>query len=413
MDSQQGGGDELRYAPKKPGCPTTTGSGLPLGCYPGGYGASMVIDNQVDGATQLVDVEVAATTGDVYVLASKPARLVRYLGTAVKAYLNGGPPPSPDPSFLITSFGGQQPAGLALFATGEIFVLTTQGTVFVFNGGGAPTTFATLNGQGVQIAIGIEDGGLADPVGKGRVLVTVKGANQVQSFGIFRNGSDKLVASTPGPEASVSANAPFGVADASLSGSVYTKQSATPVTVNLPTGHEVIFSKVVTGGITQGNHYIVSEAAVRATFASASCPLAGETLTLEGITRCVPQYVRGFSLGSPCQDTTGIGCYYLVYVAETGANVFGGTQQHHLEEDDFGFSTTCYDGYGKPFNTPGVPGFNLSLQDGQPRVYQATDDNDAPIVEGKLFTDITTGCNSHIGRGGEFSVFLTGRDERD
>ena len=45
-------------------------------------------------------------------------------------------------------------------------------------------------------------------------------------------------------------------------------------------------------------------------------------------------------------------------------------------------------------------------------MFQATDDNDAPILEGKSFVDITTGCNSHIGRGGQFSMFLTGWDER-
>ena len=33
-------------------------------------------------------------------------------------------------------------------------------------------------------------------------------------------------------------------------------------------------------------------------------------------------------------------------------------------------------------------------------------------MEDDDFSDISTGCNSHIGRGGQFSVFLTGWDSR-
>ena len=79
----------------------------------------------------------------------------------------------------------------------------------------------------MQIAIGVEGGAKADPVANGRVLVTVKGSNQVQSFGIVKQLSGALVASPSAPDGSVPANVPFGVADASLSGAVYTPQSAT------------------------------------------------------------------------------------------------------------------------------------------------------------------------------------------
>jgi hypothetical protein len=409
VNAQQGGADVLLYMPRKPTCPTTSGTGLPTGCFPGGYGASKTIDSQVNGVTLVADVEVASGSGDVYVLASKPARLLRYSGTAVKSYIdNGGTQPSP--TVVSSNFSGQEPAGLALFPTGEVFVVTTQGSVYVFNGT-ARNTFTTLNSQGVQVAIGVVGGASADPVADGRVLVTVKGSNQVQSFGIQKVGGN-LVASPSMPDGTVPANVPFGVSDASLSGAVYTAESAVPLVVKLPIGHEVTFEKVNTGGITEGNYYIVSEAAVRAQAAGGGCA-AHEKLTLENVTRCVPLHVRGFSLSGSTCEADGDGCYYLVFVADTGANVFGYTQQHHFEEDDFGFGTTCYDGAGQPFNTPDLLSFNPLLQAGQPRVFQATDDNDAPIFEGKLFTDITTGCNSHIGRGGEFSMFLTGWDDRE
>lgn len=408
VNSQQGGADELRFAPRELGCPTTTGTGLPAGCFPGGYGASILIDSQVDGVTQLADVEVSASNGDVYVLASKPARLLRYSGSAVAHYVeNGGAQPTP--TVVTSSFSGQQPSGLALFPTGEVFVVTTQGSVYAFNGA-SRNTFATLNGQGQQLAIGVEGGASANPVDDGRVLATVKGSNQVQSFGIQRLAG-QLVALPSTPQATVPANVPFGVADGSLSGSVFTPASATPLVVQLPIGHEVTFEKVNTGGITEGNFYVVSEASVRAQLAGGGCD-AGQKLTLEGVTRCVPQHVRGFAYeGSVCEPD-GDGCYYLVFVAETGAGIFGTTQQHHFEEHDFGFHTECYDDDGQPFNSPDLD-HDPGLGTGQPRVFHATDDNDAPLFEGKDFFDITTGCNSHIGRGGEFSMFLTGWDDRE
>jgi hypothetical protein len=121
------------------------------------------------------------------------------------------------------------------------------------------------------------------------------------------------------------------------------------------------------------------------------------------VTRCVPSHVRGHELdGSTCQ-TDGTGCYYLVFTADTGANLFGGTQQHHFEEDDFGFETACYG--------PGTLGSRPPSSQ-QPRVFHATDGNDPRIVEDDEFADISTGCNSHIGRGSQFSLFLTGWDSR-
>src|SRR6185436_3617411 len=240
VNSHNGGGDQLVFAARKPGCPTNTGTGLPAGCFPGGYGPLQVIDGQVDGASELADVEVEAGSGDVIVLASKPARLLRYAAGDVEDRVeNDGS--EPVPASVPGSFAGQTPSGFALFATGEIFVVTSQGTVRVFNGA-ASNVFATLNGGGAQIAIGVEGGAQADPVADGRVLVSVKGSNQVQSFGIQRQLSGALVASPSLPDATVPANVPFGIADASLSGAVYTPQSlAKPVTIHLPTGHEVIF----------------------------------------------------------------------------------------------------------------------------------------------------------------------------
>ncbi len=395
VNSQLKGADQLVFAARKPSCPTTTGTELPAGCFPGGYGPAVVIDSQVDGVTEVADVEVEAATGDVIVLASKPAKLLRYLAADVKTRVGGGVT-EPAPTVVPGSFAGHTPSGLALFPTGEIFVVTCQGKVLVFSGG-VSNIFTTIDGPGSRIAIGVEGGAAQDPVASGRVLVT--GIAQVLSFGIARVDG-QLVASPAMPDANVWTILPFGVADASLGGSVYTPASAGPLVVQLPLGHEVTFEKINTGGLTQGSYQVIGERSVRGA-ATASCPEG--SLTLEGVTRCIPSHVRGYPLApaASCDpsDTTKPDCYYLVFVADTGANLFGGTQQHHFEEDEFGFTTNCY--LPSPYFPPDPK---------QPRVFHGTDANDPVVVEGEDVFDITSGCGSHIGRGGQFSMFVTGWD---
>jgi hypothetical protein len=337
---------------------------------------------------------VEAGSSDVIVLAAKPAKLLRYAAAAVKARVEGGAEPTP--SAVPGSLGADTPSGLALFPTGEIFVVTRQGSVLVVSGG-VSNVFTALGGAGAQVATSVEGGAAQDPVASGRVLVT--GNGQVLSFGLARVAG-QLVASPSAPDGSVGANVPFGVADASLGGAVYTPASAGPLVVHLPGGHEVTFEKLNTGGLTQGNYYVVPESTVRSAPATGSCGY-GEALTLEGVTRCVPSYVRGYPLGGSTCQKNGAGCYYLIFVADTGANLFGSTQQHHFEEDEFGFTTNCY-GAG-PYFPPDPK---------QPRTFHGTDANDAPVIEGEDVFDISSGCGSHIGRGGQFSVFVTGWDSR-
>lgn len=408
VNANKGGADVLVYLPRNPACSM---SPAPAGCLPGGYGAARVVDDQVDGVSLLADVKVVSGTGsfgagakyapgDVLVLAEKPARILAYSGAAVKAFL-AGTGPQPVPTLVASISDCQEPQGFAVFTTGELLVATEHGRVQVYRPDGTrqAADFAVLDGQAVNVSVGVSGEGASDPVGDGRVLVTGQCPTRVLSFGIARSGSD-LVASPGVPTASVAARAAFGVTDASLAGSIYTPASAGPLVVDLP-NHLVTFEKVNSPGFLSGNYYVVSEASVRAA-ADTAC-LNGK-VTLEGVTRCVPAYARGYELnGSTClNDGTGTGCYYLVFSADTGADLFGGTQEHHFEEDEFGFATTCY--------VSSAPGAGPAAR--QPRVFHATDANDPRVVEDDDFADISTGCNSHIGRGGQFSLFLTGWDSR-
>jgi hypothetical protein len=100
--------------------------------------------------------------------------------------------------------------------------------------------------------------------------------------------------------------------------------------------------------------------------------------------RVIPKHVRAF-------DLSGVPTFLLLLVDSTA--VLRRTQQHHIDEVGLGFATDCASGP-------------------QPRTFYATDVDDAPIVEGAKFTDISTGCGSNIGRGGQTSLILTGYDTR-
>src|SRR5262249_55739451 len=115
----------------------------------------------------------------------------------------------------------------------------------------------------------------------------------------------------------------------------------------------------------------------------------GSLATLGMPDRKIPAYVKPF-------DLAGTPTLVLVVVA-SGAESIGATQEHHIEEETLGFNTTC--------------GATVDLPD-QPRTFYATDGHAPPIIEGTSFTDISSGCGSNIGRGGQTSAILTAADTR-
>jgi len=404
VNEDLGGVDQLLYIPRSLACSANPAA---AGCLPGGYTAPLVLDDKVDGASLLTDVKVVSGVGsfgtdakygpgDVLVLVEKPARILVYAKADIAAYLANPAGTRPVPKLVSSDFDCEEPENFGILATGELLVATARGRVLVFSANGTRQSapFADLHDEAVGLAVGIE-AGASDPVSGGHVLVTLRCDNRLVSLGITRNGSD-LLAPAGGPAHTLLTNvAGFGVGDASVSGSIYTPASAGPLVVDL-TSHEITFEKLNTPGFLEGNYYVIPESTVRS---AKTCDCPEGSLTVEGITRCVPRYARGYPLGASVCTSDGTGCYYLIFSADTGANLYGGTQEHHFEEDEFGFSTACYVAGGGP-------------DPKQPRVFWATDQNDPVVVEGLDFADITTGCNSHIGRGGQFSLFLTAWDAR-
>ena len=149
-----------------------------------------------------------------------------------------------------------------------------------------------------------------------------------------------------------------------------------------PTSAQLVtYELVSSGGSTKSDVYLVCGAS------------PGNELELPapiGLTgRVIPPHAQAF-VNSACP---GPGYGYLVYAGSSTASFFGAEIEHHIEENQLGFNTSCSGGQ-------------------QSRTFWATDSDDPPVVEGTSFTDISTGCGSNIGRGGGFSYVLTGYDTR-
>jgi hypothetical protein len=376
-------GSRILYAPRctkgDPGCPAS------------GYGANhgpLV----VPGLSQLVDVRfvsnaIASVDGALYnpgdVLVLGPGQLRAYKASELAAGALAT-------STLVANLPpGTTGTGLALFPkSGEVLVTTNGGRVLVISRQGAVQTpdFVTGIGQGVSAAIGNNAPTGDDPANGAEVFITANSNGRVIRY-VAQRSSGTLVAN-PGVPAQVvsTGNPPYGIGNATLTDAAWTSAGSN-VHVNPAVGYDLTFEKVNTSGFSASRTYLIEQSQVPGGV------LQGSLVGLpDAFTRTIPDYVGCFPrcVGTGCIPS---GCFYLVSVAETSADVFGATQQHHFDETPFGIHADCDD-------------------EPQPRLFHATDDDDAPIAEGDSFTDITTGCGSHIGRGGQFSLFLTGSDGR-
>jgi hypothetical protein len=362
-------------------------TGDPL-CPSSGYGSThgpLV----VPGLSQVADVRfvsnaIASVAGALYnpgdVLVLGPGQLRAYKASE----LAGGALAT---STLVANLpAGTTGKGLALFPkSGEALVTTNEGRVLVISRQGALQNpdFVAGIGQGVSAAIGNNAPTGDDPANGAGVFLTANSSGRVIRYLAKRNGG-KLVADPGVPAQALSTgNPPYGIGNATLTDVAWTSAGSN-VLVNPSVGYDLTFEKVNTSGFSASRTYLIEQGQVPGGV------LQGSLVGLpDGFTRTIPSYVGCFTRSV---GPAGL-CYYLVSVAETSADIFGATQQHHFDETPFGLDADC----------EVLP---------QPRLFQATDDDDPAVTEGPNFADITAGCGSHIGRGGQFSLFLTGSDGR-
>jgi hypothetical protein len=378
-----GGPDQLWYVPRTGASPT---------CSLGNYGARILIDSQVDGANQLADVKVVTAgagnygLGDVLVLVREPAMLLRYARAGIASRIAGGSQPTPQVFADTADFDDTNPNSFSFGPNGGVVVATDEGRILQIDANGVRQGDLNddLPGNGVGIGFGLQQ-----PGDNLRVFVTVHQQKKVLLFD--GNGTCVGAAKTQTPPHGVG-NASFNVAGVSFT-PVGSLVGVSPTSSQLLT-----FERANTSGVTRGTPCLLKDPDPDGSDRLVDFSPCGAT----GVVRNIPGYIRGFDHAGPHNGPTcspvGSECpTFFVIVNDSNVDIFSATLEHHIEEEDFGFETTCYDG-GGPHSM-------------QPRTFFCGDANDPPIVEGGC-TDISTGCGSNIGRGGERSIIVTGWDSR-
>ena len=377
--SQQGSESQVLFVPRNTGCPNQISGSFPAGCFPGGYGAARFLDEDVrvggKRTKALADVRFVrggAGAGSLVVLAKDPPMILRYDDP-------GSCTDTCEPVVVAATaqFGSYVPAGIELAPNDEFLVTTTGGAVLRFTKSGSRITtndFASLMGGGAKLSLGLEDG-------KSVVFATVRtGGGKVERFEIQADGTGSPAGLVQG------LNPPEGVAN--VNGGVAITPGGSNVKVLLPT-LEATFDNVKTPGLSDAVCQLYDAPSDRYDCNNPS-PLTLKDLSLALPEVNIPAYVRPFRIGNPATGR----CAFFVCELATTASIGDTITLHEDEKQFLGYEPVCETLNANP--------------NGEARFFWAPNPlkNEPGITEGSVFTDISVGCGSNIGRGGSFSYAL-------
>lgn len=391
-------------------------------CVPGGYRTPLgLIDPNVQIHTQIdsepttletvsiSESQVVLTTsgilqaGDLLVL-TNPGALVRYQAVQLSAFLATlalGQTPAPlvpetiihpaDASVpLDRQFpGGAIPQSMAVGPSGELLVAMSDGRVLIFGTDGHRkpdglggfvdlVDLASSAGSGdYKLAVGLQDS-------KNRAFLSFRQQGVLRRYTFAPDGSVFMDSSVSG------FLLPMGV-DAS--------NSATSTT---PPGDDVVVSP--SSVLTTQIEHVVQEGLITEIVTTFPDPREREqsipphlplhrSLYLDELRADlphieIPAWARAFRLGDPNIGTPS----FILIEADSNA-VVSGVLDHLADETPIlGYDPDCAD--------PDVTK--------QPFLFWAPDANDAPIVEGAKFIDVSTGCGSIRGMTRGMSYFIAG-----
>jgi hypothetical protein len=350
--------------------------------------------------------------GDLLVVSSVPAMLLRYRAAELRAYVDalramppeGVPPAELEPEVLIhppeSSLDaarkfpdGSAPSGVAIAPDGSLLVPVEGGDVLIFGPDGMRRTesgafvdFANDLGNGkFKIAVGPQGG-------RFRAFLADRNGGEVLRFTIADDG-------TGVPDGSVTSDIEFPVGIATTTSSIVTTPVGRDVLIQPNVVLETVFDEVLIPGLTSAKVILFADPRENEIDTPEALPLHRGLLLSEISEELpaieIPAYVRAFRLGDP---DTGTPTFILVAVDTTAQ--LGGVSTHFAEEATIlGYEPACDS--PDPWE--------------RPRLFWAPTPDELPIVEGAVFVDITDACGSDRGLSrNTLSVFLPGaRDTRD
>lgn len=359
------------------------------GSLPGGYSTPVLIDGLVPSSRLAEARTYPADAGGVL---ARDLFVVSELPPAVFRYPRGSGGFGPRQTFLPRSAFpfGAQPVGIAFAPSGQFLIASRDGRVLRYDKTGSrllPDFASGLPTGPLKITVGIQDG-------VDRVFVS--GGGVVSRFTIQANG-------TGAPDGSLSACSAGGGISLGT-GTAAPTAIGTGVHVVPATEVEIDFDDVAASGLTAvrlvefpDNRAPGTDQGLRAFFPG--LPIVQALLP----DVLVPKEIQAFPKARP-GDPSG-GPYtgpptFLMAIVDTTADFRRTARFHGQEKDRLGYQPKCSD----------------SDQTMQPRTFYAPETDppksEAPLVEGAVFTDFSTGCGSNIGRGSRFSLWLTARDLR-
>jgi len=393
----------------------------PGGPLPGGYaGPVAYVDSSMPGVQQLSETILVTSNlglladGDLLVLASDPAMILRYRAADLAAFrailAGGGTPADLTPEVFVHPStaavpaaqrfpAGLTPSGMDLTQEGSLLITASQGTILHFDASGQRRTnaagqfvdFATGLGNGqFKIATGLQDGAL-------RAFVTDRNGGEVHRFRCQPDGTGVLEATI------ADAESPNGIATTTAGVQFVPTGSGVRVASS-----DLIVSTIETvafGGVTSISEYVFSDPreAEAGAPADPSQPLHRaldlnheiSSLLPAGVT--IPAHVRAFRKADPLTGLATGAPTFLLIVVESRVQI-AGTIQHIVEEElVLGYKPDCFD----PDPTQ------------RPRLFwrDNPDAQELPIPEGD-FINVSNGCGSSRGMTMNYSLFLPGRETR-
>jgi hypothetical protein len=391
------------------------------GCRPGGYSNPVKLSGPITiniaGSGPAVPVTLdlleetrvaTATTGsvvagDLLILSSQPAALIRLPGAGAAPLAGALPVPQvliyPDSATGVPARkkfpAGAEPGGFAFAPGGRLLVTTSTGSVLSYdttglravNASGAPVDFASGLGNGkFKIAVAVQRG-------IQRALIANRNGGELVRFDISTAPTGQL-------SGSVKQGLQFPVAVAATNSNVV----ATPLGLGItssPTRGILSsrFQQVSVPGFTSGIVYLVPDPVNRATSPNQSFVLSDFDATLPSIQ--IPGFLRGLPMGGP----TGSPEAYVVVIQTTSATYEGPVVITFDVEPVLGWNPPCpahEQGQYWPLAQRERSFWGPIAQFGE-----------NPIQEGATVINVTDGCiNPSKGLVRESSIFVQGRDTR-